>query len=98
MTIQQLEVTHAVVQQSSPFPCDNNTITVAFRTNLPVLAACAPRLTMMGFGSAALPAVPGNISITSSGGAAAVGVNVGFGTYGWWTGSGAGAGNGGCGC
>ena len=34
------------IGQSSPFPCDENTITLTLKTNLPVFSTCAPTLTI----------------------------------------------------
>ena len=36
----------AFVGQSSPFPCDDNTLTLFVQTNVPLLKACAPKLTL----------------------------------------------------
>jgi len=44
MMIEELQITHARIQQKSSFPCDNNTLTAEFRFNLPVLRACAVSL------------------------------------------------------
>jgi hypothetical protein len=38
----------AFVGQSSPFPCDNNTLTLFVQTNVPLLKACTPQLTLSG--------------------------------------------------
>ena len=38
----------AFVGQSSPFPCDDNTLTLFVQTNVPLLKACAPKLTLSG--------------------------------------------------
>lgn len=91
MKIEELIITHARIQQSSPFPCDNNTITSEFRFNLPVLSACAPRVTIRGLESAAAPASAGNISLTDLSSNGSAGVDTGFGTHALWTGSGVGA-------
>ena len=60
MTIQELKVTHAFIQQSSPFPCDNNTITVGSSSTLPLLTDGAPCLTTQALDLSALPEVPRN--------------------------------------
>ena len=38
----------AFAAQSSPFPCDDNTITIWVQTNVPLLKRCAPTLTVSG--------------------------------------------------
>jgi len=38
----------AFMAQSSPFPCDTNTLTLFVQTNVPLLKACAPKLTLSG--------------------------------------------------
>ena len=36
------------ISQSSPYPCDNNTITVSLTFNVPLFASCSPAITVSG--------------------------------------------------
>ncbi|KAJ1491075.1 hypothetical protein T484DRAFT_1776119, partial [Baffinella frigidus] len=63
----------AGIGQSSPYPCDNNTITVTLSTDLVALAACHPRITLSGLENA--QAMDGMIPVVpAAGGFAAEGV------------------------
>ena len=66
------------VTQGSPFPCDNNTITIELRPNVPVRLDCAPSFTLYGFGKVEAPG-PGNLTLTDVDSSGAVGAGVGFG-------------------
>jgi len=46
----------AFVAQSSPFPCDSNTLTLFVQTNVPLIKSCAPKLTLSGITGAETPA------------------------------------------
>jgi len=81
------------VTQSSPFPCDNNTITVELRPNVPVRLDCMPSFTIHGFGAVQAP-MAGNMTLADVGSSSAVGVGQGFGTYAVWGGPGTTGGSG----
>ena len=48
LTVDTAFFTMRAIGQSSPFPCDDNTITVVFSTSTRLLASCTPKLTLTG--------------------------------------------------
>ena len=90
MAIEQFRFTEMQVQQSSPFPCDNNTISVAFKTNVPVYKSCHPKLTLSGFAGGVVWPPAGNMALNDVGGSGSVGSSIGFGETGEWGGPSAG--------
>jgi hypothetical protein len=46
--VMQAKIEYTLSGQSSPFPCDVNTITVIFQSNVPLLQRCAPIFTLSG--------------------------------------------------
>eukprot|EP00961_Rhodomonas_salina_P104883 1412210-Rhodomonas_salina.1 len=57
--------TFTEIHQTTDYPCDNNTITVTFSTNVDLLARCSPIITLTGFnkGYAAADAVDNQIPV-----------------------------------
>ena len=91
LQVQQFRFHRILVKQSSPFPCDNNTISVAFSANVPIFKECAPRLTLTGFQSVVWPPA-GHMNLSDVDGTGSVGEGIGFGPSASWgggTGSGA---------
>eukprot|EP00961_Rhodomonas_salina_P050639 680035-Rhodomonas_salina.1 len=83
MTVEELDFDSYVATQSSPFPCDNNTITLSFSINVPMLVRCSPQITISGLSTAVGP-MAGNITLADvqNGGATL------FNMYGEWGGPG----------
>ena len=50
--VQSPKVAYSLTGQSSPWPCDNNTITVIMQSNVPLLDRCNPVVTVTGSGLA----------------------------------------------
>ena len=46
--VQAPHIQYTLAGQSSPWPCDVNTVTVIFQSNVPLLARCKPTLTVSG--------------------------------------------------
>jgi len=46
--VMQAEFAYTLAGQSSPFPCDDNVITVVLQTNVPLLSKCEPMITLHG--------------------------------------------------
>ena len=46
--VQAPKIQYTLAGQSSPWPCDVNTVTVIFQSNVPLLARCKPTLTVSG--------------------------------------------------
>lgn len=84
MKITHFDFLERIAQQSSPYPCDNNTISVGLRFNVPVPLLCMPTLTITGLGGVVLPMAP-SIELTDLDGTGAAGPN-GFGDMAAWTG------------
>ena len=89
MHVEQLMFTSFLVEQSSPFKCDNNTIAINFVSSVPIFKDCSPRLTLSGFGSVVWPPA-GQLGLLDVGATGAAGPGIGFGTTGAWSGPGAG--------
>ena len=64
------------VGQSSPYPCDANTLTVTISTNIQLMKVCNPVITVYNLQNAYNP--PGNLSLES-------GSNVNFQAHGVWS-------------
>jgi hypothetical protein len=77
----------AFAAQSSPFPCDDNTISVWVQTNVPLLKSCAPKITVSGLAGTQTATVATGFAVTMLAGD---GINIkgdGAGSYtGAWTG------------
>eukprot|EP00961_Rhodomonas_salina_P289266 3908901-Rhodomonas_salina.1 len=72
MYVAAVEFQVALVGQSSPYPCDNNTLTVTFATNLDLYAWCNPVITVSGLTNAIatgpLTITPGGVDVVAASG------------------------------
>ena len=89
MKVTVFEWTRRTAEQSSPFPCDSNTITIELTSNVPLVLACQPTVTLSGFGSVEAPAsAVSNLTLSDVGSSGAVGAAAGFGERATWRGDG----------